>query len=74
MLDALLEEPFVPNDTHLGGPGHPTAQICTGPNMGGKSSYIRQVALICIMAQVSSLRSCCSSERTPIGEMAKEDP
>ena len=55
VLDALMEEPFVPNDTHLGGGTNPSAQICTGPNMGGKSSYIRQVALLCIMAQVCCL-------------------
>lgn len=52
VLDAMMDAPYVPNDTRLGGAGHPTAELITGPNMGGKSSYIRQVALIAIMAQV----------------------
>ena len=44
---------FVPNDTSLDGD---TAQIAliTGPNMAGKSTYIRQVALIVVMAQMGS--------------------
>jgi DNA mismatch repair protein MutS len=42
---------FVPNDTALAGDGEQIA-ILTGPNMAGKSTYIRQVALITLMAQV----------------------
>lgn len=50
---ALTEERFVPNDTLL---NTETDQllIITGPNMAGKSTYIRQVALIVLMAQVGS--------------------
>ena len=44
---------FVPNDTVLGGAGNQVA-IITGPNMAGKSTYMRQVALITLMAQVGS--------------------
>ncbi|XP_037337480.2 DNA mismatch repair protein Msh3 isoform X2 [Pungitius pungitius] len=44
---------YVPNHTDLQGDGRRT-MIITGPNMGGKSSYIRQVALICVMAQMGS--------------------
>jgi DNA mismatch repair protein MutS len=44
---------FVPNDTALGGDG-PVLMLLTGPNMAGKSTYIRQVALIALMAQVGS--------------------
>lgn len=46
-------EPFVPNDTKLDGTEHQLA-IITGPNMAGKSTYIRQVALIVVMAQLGS--------------------
>ena len=49
----LLTEPFVPNDTDIGGPGRRLA-IITGPNMAGKSTYIRQVALLVLMAQMGS--------------------
>ncbi len=44
---------FVPNDTILDG-GANTCAIITGPNMAGKSTYMRQVALIVLMAQMGS--------------------
>ncbi|KAF7002422.1 hypothetical protein CFC21_017917, partial [Triticum aestivum] len=53
VLESLLGDNFVPNDTDLHADGQ-YCQIVTGPNMGGKSCYIRQVALITIMAQVGS--------------------
>ncbi|XP_036454840.1 DNA mismatch repair protein Msh3 [Colossoma macropomum] len=55
VIDILMgeQDQYVPNDTELQGDGK-RAMIITGPNMGGKSSYIRQVALITIMAQLGS--------------------
>ena len=50
MLDAA---PFVPNDTNLDCADNRCA-IITGPNMAGKSTYMRQVALIVLMAQIGS--------------------
>jgi DNA mismatch repair protein MutS len=44
---------FVPNDTTLDGTASQLV-ILTGPNMGGKSTYLRQTALICLMAQAGS--------------------
>ncbi len=49
----LTDSLFVPNDTTLGISGNQVA-IITGPNMAGKSTYMRQVALIVIMAQMGS--------------------
>ncbi len=47
------ERPFVPNDTWLDTEAS-TIHILTGPNMSGKSTYLRQVALIVLMAQTGS--------------------
>ncbi len=46
------EEPFVPNDTHLS--PESCIHVLTGPNMSGKSTYLRQTALITLMAQIGS--------------------
>jgi len=50
---ATAGDPFVPNDVNLNGT---TSQlvILTGPNMGGKSTYLRQTALLVVMAQAGS--------------------
>ena len=54
VLDIIEPEgTFVPNDTHAGGDSG-TILLITGPNMSGKSTYIRQVALITLMAQIGS--------------------
>jgi len=49
----IAEEKFVPNDTHLENEANRLLLI-TGPNMAGKSTYIRQVALLALMAQIGS--------------------
>jgi DNA mismatch repair protein MutS len=48
-----LADRFVPNDTAIDGEAH-RLLIITGPNMAGKSTYMRQVALIVLMAQTGS--------------------
>jgi len=50
---SAISQKFVPNDTLLGDENN-RLLIITGPNMAGKSTYIRQVALISIMAQIGS--------------------
>jgi DNA mismatch repair protein MutS len=56
VIEKLLEERgerFVPNDLYLRDPS-PFLLIITGPNMGGKSTYLRQTALVSILAQAGS--------------------
>ena len=53
VVEAIMSTPFVPNDTLLDN-GENRCAIITGPNMAGKSTFMRQVALIVIMAQMGS--------------------
>ncbi len=62
---ALKREMFVPNDTEL---NHNDQEILviTGPNMAGKSTYMRQVAVLTIMAQVGSFIPARSASFSPV--------
>ena len=53
VVERHASESFVPNDTILNATTHQLV-ILTGPNMGGKSTYLRQVAIICLLAQAGS--------------------
>ena len=53
VIEATTGEVFIPNDAHLDREDNQIL-IITGPNMGGKSTYLRQVALIVILAQMGS--------------------
>lgn len=61
VMEALLAAPFVPNDLRL---RHDERRfiLLTGPNMGGKSTYLRQAGLLVIMAQIGSFVPAASME------------
>ncbi|MBQ7369166.1 MAG: DNA mismatch repair protein MutS, partial [Clostridia bacterium] len=53
VVEAISKERFVPNDTLLDN-GENRCAVITGPNMAGKSTYMRQIALIVLMAHIGS--------------------
>ncbi|MCL4369370.1 MAG: DNA mismatch repair protein MutS [Chloroflexi bacterium] len=53
VVEMALEEPFVPNDIHLTN-RDTEIMVLTGPNMAGKSTYLRQAAILVLMAQIGS--------------------
>ncbi len=63
VVEAIQKAPFVPNDTLLDNSDNLCAVI-TGPNMAGKSTYMRQVAVITLMAQIGSFVPARSADIT----------
>ncbi|MBQ8292040.1 MAG: DNA mismatch repair protein MutS [Clostridia bacterium] len=61
VVEAIAKERFVPNDTLLDN-GENRCAVITGPNMAGKSTYMRQVALIVLMAHIGSFVPAKSAE------------
>ncbi len=61
VVEQVIKTPFVSNDTYLDNSDNRCA-IITGPNMAGKSTYMRQVALITLMAQIGSFVPAQSAE------------
>ena len=64
VVEQVLDDPFIANDLEM----HPKRRllIITGPNMGGKSTYMRQTALIAVLAHIGSYVPAESAEIGPI--------
>lgn len=61
VVEAVSDEPFVSNDAYLDDDEN-RVMIITGPNMAGKSTYMRQNALIVVMAHIGSFVPCKSAQ------------
>jgi DNA mismatch repair protein MutS len=61
IVERYTRDAFVPNDVLLNGTSHQLV-VLTGPNMGGKSTYLRQTAVICLMAQAGSFVPAASAK------------
>ena len=61
VVEKMLQGEFISNDTFLDSKKNAIA-IITGPNMAGKSTYMRQTALICLMAQIGSFVPATSAD------------
>ena len=69
VVEAVRDEPFEPNDLILSGDDSGSARrmlVITGPNMGGKSTYMRQNALIVLLAHIGSFVPASKAEIGPI--------
>ena len=64
VVEQVIETPFVPNDLLLS--GNRRLLVITGPNMGGKSTYMRQAALIVILAHIGSFVPAESARIGPV--------
>ena len=64
VVEQVQEEPFVANDLHLDDARR--MLVITGPNMGGKSTYMRQVALIALLAHAGSFVPAAAAEIGPL--------
>ncbi len=60
VIESALQEPFIPNDGFLNDQAH--LMLITGPNMGGKSTFMRQTAIIVIMASMGSFVPAAQAE------------